>query len=113
MVENGYLSFVNFAVGPQIDKAFFQDQQVEAGVNVGITCMLAKGDPPVSFRWTKDNEPLPMWIGAKVVNQEFSSLLSIYGTQQSHSGMYSCIASNDVASSVHSTRLDVNGISDH
>lgn len=95
-----------FTEGPQVDRPI-SVQMVSAGDTVLITCALTRGDPPISFRWTKDGRPAS---GSTVLRpSRMSSLLTISGAQLAHSGNYSCLATNPVASSVHSVHLTVNG----
>lgn len=98
------------AVGPRIDPLSFQNKNVQLGINVAFMCVLAEGDPPVSFHWKKDGMLVESLERTKVVlPNDFSSSLSISGAQLVHNGNYTCTVTNPVASSFHSALLTVEG----
>lgn len=98
-----------FSVRPEIDQAAFKDKRVTVGSNVFITCGLIRGDPPVIFKWTKDDIPAEDLHGTFVENRGVSSLLTIMVVDRMHDGSYSCTAANPVASSVITIRITVDG----
>lgn len=100
------------SVAPTIDVSQLQSKSkhVQSGKIVTITCSLEEGDPPLSFSWMKDGQPLTSVPGIKVTNQEFSSLLTISATSSYHSGNYYCKASNPVSWAVLAIHIFVDGI---
>lgn len=100
-----------FIVGPIIDASHFHDQNIQSGNIATITCSLTEGDPPVEFKWTKDDKPVESLPEIQIVSQKFSSLLTISSTSSIHAGNYFCKASNPVSWSLRKARVFVDGIS--
>lgn len=98
-----------FSVGPKIAIPSLLDKSVEAGTNVGIMCMLVQGDLPVTFVWTKDGRPVGSIPGIKVDSQDVTSSIVFTRARDTHTGNYTCVASNPVGSYVASTEILVNG----
>lgn len=97
------------SVGPQTDISLLQDRHVEEGGIVTVTCSLSKGDPPLSFEWTKDGSSVASLPGVQVVSHDFSSMLTITAASRFHSGNYYCKASNPVSWSMMKARILVDG----
>ena len=95
--------------GPVIDKFGFPENLRE-GRRTSLHCMVSAGDPPISFRWEKDGEPLePASLGVKVEYfNEFTSTLFFQKASQKHNGNYTCIAKNPYASANHTTSMLLN-----
>lgn len=73
-------------------------------------CGVSRGDSPLTLRWLKDGEPLPTLLGANVTSLDlYSSLLSIPSLSASHSGDYSCVATNPAAEVRYTATLQVKG----
>lgn len=88
----------------------FQDDGFKVGGNIATVCMLTEGDPPIVFSWKKDGLPLGILPGINVVNvKDFSSMLTIVNATASHSGHYTCLASNGAAVAEFTAELIVNG----
>lgn len=74
-------------------------------------CGVSSGDAPLSLHWLKDGEPLPLLLGANITSlDQYSSLLSIPSLSASHSGDYTCVASNPAAEIKFTAQLQVKGI---
>lgn len=97
-------------VGPKFDKPHLEDKAIEKGKFSAIMCVLEDGDPPVSFSWTKDSKPVTSLPKIHVVNEPFSSFLTISAASSIHSGIYHCKASNPASWAIMSARILVNGI---
>lgn len=97
-------------MGPKIDKTHLGDKYLQNGKIATIVCGLEEGDPPMSFTWTKDGNPATSLADINVVNQRFSSLLTISATSGIHAGSYICKASNPVSWAVMTFRIFVDGI---
>lgn len=102
------LAFV-VLVGPLSDGIITQDKHVQEGDVVTITCSLKEGDLPLSFDWMTDENQVISLPSVKVVNNEFSSVLTIMTTASIHAGNYYCRASNPVSWTTMKTRVFVNG----
>lgn len=98
------------SVGPKILPFAFQDDHFSIGGNIAAVCMLTEGDPPIFFIWKKDGSPVNSSPGIKILTvPDFSSMLTVVNATATHSGNYSCTASNSVASDVFMAELKVNG----
>lgn len=74
-------------------------------------CGVSRGDAPLTLRWLKDGEPLPLALGANVTFlDQYSSLLSIPSLSATHSGDYTCVATNPAAEFKYTATLQVKGI---
>lgn len=73
-------------------------------------CGVSRGDAPLTLRWLKDGEPLPLSLGVNVTSlDQYSSLLSIPSLSASHSGDYTCVATNPAAEVKFTASLMVKG----
>lgn len=97
------------SVGPQIEESHLQEKHFREGNIASITCSLMQGEPPVTFNWLKDGTPTTSIPGVKVINHEFSSMLTIMAASRIHAGNYYCKASNPVSWSIMKTRVWVDG----
>lgn len=96
-------------VPPTIEPFSFQDGLAE-GMRTRTVCGVSRGDAPLTLRWLKDGEPLPAILGANVTSiDQYSSLLSIPSLSASHSGDYTCVATNLAAETKYTASLQVKG----
>ncbi|KAL0280104.1 UNVERIFIED_CONTAM: hypothetical protein PYX00_001493 [Menopon gallinae] len=71
-------------------------------------CGVSQGDPPLTITWLKDGGNLPPHLGANYTTLDaYSSLLSIPSLTSSHSGDYTCVASNPAAVLRYTAKLQV------
>lgn len=97
------------AVPPVIEPFSFQDGLAE-GMRTRTVCGVSSGDPPLSLHWLKDGEPLPLQLARNITSlDQYSSLLSIPSLSASHSGDYTCVASNPAAEIKFTAQLMVKG----
>lgn len=97
-------------VPPIIEPFSFQDGLAE-GMRTRTVCGVSRGDAPLALRWLKDGEPLPLLLGVNITSlDQYSSLLSIPSLSASHSGDYTCVASNPAAEIKYTASLQVKGI---
>lgn len=97
-------------VPPIIEPFSFQDGLAE-GMRTRTVCGVSRGDAPLTLRWLKDGESLPTILGANVTFlDQYSSLLSIPSLSASHSGDYTCVATNPAAEFKYTANLQVKGI---
>jgi Immunoglobulin I-set domain len=73
-------------------------------------CGVSRGDAPLSLRWLKDGEPLPLSLAVNISSlDQYSSLLSIPSLFASHSGDYTCVATNPANEVKFTASLQVKG----
>lgn len=91
------------------------------GMRAAISCQILEGDLPVTFLWEKDGVPLntdtsqhspsssqqPLAIANRL--DEFSTRLVIELITSSHTGNYTCVASNAAGVEKFTVPLTVNG----
>lgn len=103
-----FLSSLN-TVPPIIEPFSFQDGLSE-GMRTRTVCGVSQGDPPLTITWLKDGGILPPHLGANYTTLDaYSSLLSIPSLTSSHSGDYTCVASNPAAELRYTAKLQVKG----
>lgn len=96
-------------VPPIIEPFSFQDGLSE-GMRTRTVCGVSQGDPPLTITWLKDGGNLPPYLGANYTTLDaYSSLLSIPSLTSSHSGDYTCVASNPAAVLRYTAKLQVKG----
>ncbi|CRL00266.1 CLUMA_CG013539, isoform A [Clunio marinus] len=87
----------------------FQDGLAE-GMRTRTICGVSRGDPPLQLNWLKDGQTLMPALGANVSSLDpFTSILSITSLSHSHSGEYTCVASNQASEVKHTALLQVKG----
>ncbi|XP_065168013.1 cell adhesion molecule Dscam1 isoform X4 [Atheta coriaria] len=81
------------------------------GMRAAITCVIMEGDLPITFRWERNGKPVSnnVVLGTVVRRiDEFSSSLIIEQVSSTHSGNYTCIASNVAGAERYGVPLTVN-----
>jgi Immunoglobulin domain len=115
-VSELYINFL-FQVLPQITPfSFGDDQDVNFDEAVAATCIITKGDLPISVWWTlvddfdKFEKNLTTNDGVVITrtSQKFS-MLTIDAVKARHRGNYTCFAKNKAGISQHSAFLAING----
>lgn len=96
-------------VGPKLDKSHLEDKHLQYGKFATLNCNLEDGDFPLTFVWTKDGQLATSLPDIQVVNQKFSSLMTISAASSVHSGMYICKASNPASWATMTVKIFVNG----
>lgn len=97
-------------VPPQINSFEFGEVPFNAGEGVDAQCSISKGDYPVNITWFLNDHSLPSGLGITVVRvSKRMSTISIDSVQASHSGNYTCLASNSAGKTTHMAYLTVNG----
>lgn len=73
-------------------------------------CGVSRGDPPLAITWLKDGGTISSHLGVNVSALDpYSSLLSITSLASTHSGDYTCVASNPAAEVRYMAKLQVKG----
>ncbi|CAK1540555.1 unnamed protein product [Leptosia nina] len=99
---------VNVHVLPYI-VPFEADESVFAGESVQLNCHVSKGDLPLDIKWHfhgYENSSSHLGIMTTKMTSR-TSFLSIAAASASHSGNYTCVATNSAGSTNHSTVLNV------
>ena len=104
-----YLIFV-FLEPPQIIPFTFGKPVIDSGEFAQLTCVVSKGDMPISITWSLKGQELNSGpsITTNMLGQR-ASILVISSVDYSHVGEYTCRATNPAGSVTHSAILRVNG----
>lgn len=89
---------------------FAFEEEANSGDSIQVTCHVAKGDLPLSIRWTHNGHPMNPAFGAmsnKIGDR--ISLLIISSVRAENSGNYSCVAGNKAGTVAYASELFVNG----
>ncbi|XP_026315581.1 Down syndrome cell adhesion molecule-like protein Dscam2 isoform X14 [Hyposmocoma kahamanoa] len=88
---------------------FEADESVFAGESVQLNCHVSKGDLPLDIKWHFHGfENTSSHLGILTTKMTSrTSFLSIAAATASHSGNYTCVATNSAGSTNHSTVLNV------
>ncbi|XP_069701681.1 cell adhesion molecule Dscam2 isoform X1 [Periplaneta americana] len=98
---------VTVIVPPIIEPFSFQDGLSE-GMRTRTVCGVSRGDPPLAITWLKDGGTISSHLGVNVSALDpYSSLLSISSLASTHSGDYTCVASNPAAEVRYTAKLQV------
>ncbi|XP_055349306.1 cell adhesion molecule Dscam2-like [Paramacrobiotus metropolitanus] len=95
-------------IPPRIDPLQFP-LDLSPGARLRVSCLVSRGDPPISIQWYKDGMLLS--ASKEIVVQdidEYASFLLIPSLSVQHAGNYTCLASNDVAQDTRTAVLTVN-----
>lgn len=96
-------------VPPVIEPFAFQSD-LSDGMRTRLICGVSRGDLPLRLTWLKDGEFLTPSLGANVSSiDQFTSILSIPSLSHTHSGEYTCVASNQASEVKYSATLQVKG----
>ncbi|GIY65595.1 down syndrome cell adhesion molecule-like protein 1 homolog [Caerostris darwini] len=96
-------------VAPVIETAMIPEVlYAKEGTKTKVMCSVIQGDPPVQISWRKNGLTLPMDKDLTLQNFEDSSILVFRKTSSSHSGNYTCFASNAASTVNRTTQIIVN-----
>uniref|UniRef100_T1J767 Down syndrome cell adhesion molecule n=1 Tax=Strigamia maritima TaxID=126957 RepID=T1J767_STRMM len=102
-----YSAVLNVNVPPKIIPFAFVDDQFYKGMRAHITCAVSQGDPPLNFRWLKDDRPI-ISSSTDVLTQQYdkyANSLSIESVSSVHTGNYTCVVSNRAVTVSHTAQL--------
>lgn len=89
----------------------FPAENVKEGMKIFGMCAVSAGDPPFHISWLKDGRPISSSdteITIQMIGQDFSSL-TIGTAKTRHSGHYTCVVKNDVATVNYTAVLTIHG----
>lgn len=103
--------FYPHLVTPQILPFDFGQETVNSGDVIVATCVITKGDLPITISWTLNERSVKNIGGIRVVStSKRVSQLSIESVQAEHAGTYICNAENSAGFTNYSAYLHINGI---
>lgn len=109
LIKIEYFSYF-ILVPPQISPFDFDEEPINSGDVVSLTCSVNKGDLPLDIVWEFNGVSLKNIYGVTInlVNKRLSTL-SIESVQADNAGEYKCIARNLAGYAEHAAYLYVNG----
>lgn len=90
----------------------FGHDSFNAGDSTGVSCMIVKGDLPISIKWTLNASPIASNndMGITIIKLSAkTSVLNIASLDEHHRGLFKCIAGNDAGVVEYASDLHVNG----
>ncbi|XP_047520750.1 Down syndrome cell adhesion molecule-like protein Dscam2 isoform X2 [Pieris napi] len=91
---------------PEIEPFSFS-ANLQEGKRAQVSCSVISGDMPVHFMWLKDNGPIPSSLQVEERGADFFSNLVFKEVSARHSGLYTCVASNNAAKVNYTAELVV------
>ena len=103
--------FIKVMVAPLISP-FNAAPNLREGMRSMLTCSVLEGDPPFSFRWTKDDQEVIPTGNIRITStNEFSSTLALSQVSYEDNGNFTCIVNNPAASTNYTVHMVVKGMS--
>lgn len=97
-------------VAPRITPFSFENNPLQAGQYVQVTCLVSEGDLPLHINWKFNNESLENYPEvSESKTGKRSSILSIESVTYTNVGFYTCEATNKAGQVAHIAQLQVNG----
>uniref|UniRef100_A0A8D9EQZ0 Down syndrome cell adhesion molecule-like protein Dscam2 n=2 Tax=Cacopsylla melanoneura TaxID=428564 RepID=A0A8D9EQZ0_9HEMI len=102
---SGYV-FLNIMKPPVITPFSFLDN-LQQGNRAHVSCSITSGDLPITIVWHKDGKPLPNDPDVQEQQMLFLSTLMFKKLSARHTGLYTCVVSNEASSSNYTAKLVV------
>ncbi|KAI5745326.1 hypothetical protein M8J76_010108 [Diaphorina citri] len=102
---SGYV-FLNIMKPPVITPFQFLDN-LQQGNRAHVSCSITSGDLPITILWHKDGKPLPQDPDVQEQQMLFLSTLMFKKLSARHTGLYTCVVSNEASSSNYTAKLVV------
>lgn len=99
---------ISFSEPPVITPFSFPDA-LQEGNRAHVSCSITSGDLPITIIWHKDGKPLPMDTDVHEQQMMFVSTLMFKKLSARHTGLYTCVVSNEASSSNYTAKLVVKG----
>lgn len=97
-------------VSPHITPFSFEEEP-SMGDTVQVTCLVSKGDMPVTFSWLFNGAPIPLGTSINITPVgKKTSLLTIENVDQAHIGNFTCVVTNRAGITTQSAELLVKGM---
>lgn len=90
----------------------FGDESFNKADSTGVSCIIVKGDVPLTIRWALNNVTISANNNIGITLMSLSakaSMLNIASVDQEHRGVLECIAENPAGVARYSSELHVNG----
>ena len=104
------LELLLFTELPEIVPFSFGEESVNQGEFAQLTCVVKKGDKPLSITWSLKGDIISSdpTLSTTMLGTQ-ASMLVISSVDYHHSGVYTCRAENIAGISSYSAQLSVNG----
>lgn len=90
---------------------FAFEEEPSTGDTVQVSCLVSKGDMPVTFSWLFNGEQLPEEMSVNIMPLgKKTSVLNIEYADQSHIGNFTCVVTNRAGVTTYTTELFVKGM---
>lgn len=89
----------------------FGEESFNTGDSTGVSCMIVKGDLPITIRWTLNGAPIVSGENGITIAKlsAKTSVLNMASVEKDHRGIVKCIAENSAGVAEYSSELSVNG----
>jgi hypothetical protein len=92
----------------------FGSDKVNQGTHAQIFCAVNEGDQPFKISWSMQGQDLTSDTSISTTQLgSRASMLSIESVEYRHSGEFTCQVANQAGTVAHTTRLRVNGTTNH
>ncbi|GLG93649.1 Down syndrome cell adhesion molecule-like protein Dscam2 [Gryllus bimaculatus] len=102
---------VEVKVPPKIEPFSFP-ANIQEGARVHVTCVVSEGDSPLKIEWLKDGRALAAEDAASISTYQigdYDLALRLVSAAPDHNGNYTCVATNEAASTSYTALLLVHG----
>lgn len=97
---------LSFIESPRIQPFQFPSH-IQIGDKTSVTCMIMRGEPPISYQWYKNNKILKATSLVTIEIHEKFSMLVFDPVEESSVGNYTCVVSSPHGKDNYSAFLSV------